>query len=194
MAVPSVSANSAASTDLDLVRRIREAGGAGFDELVDRHADDLYGLAMSQTGSDADARDLVQETFLAAYRQILKFEGRSSLRTWLVRILFNLAAKRRRSQRVRRATALDAPAGAAAEADPAMQHRSPAAGVEARIDVMAMLDTLTDEHRQVIVLRELEQMSYQEIAGALGVPVGTVESRLHRARQDLRKRFGDYFR
>jgi RNA polymerase sigma-70 factor (ECF subfamily) len=64
--------------------------------------------------------------------------------------------------------------------------------VDSRVDVMAMLDTLSDEHREIVVLRELQQLSYEEISAMLKLPLGTVESRLYRARQELRKRFGGY--
>jgi len=118
------------------------------------------------------------------------FRGESSVRTWLVRILVNRAAMLRRSRsRKPRAAELDenqaaAPASAAGAA--------PARDVEAKLDLTTMLAALSPEHRQVIVLRELEGLSYEQIAAALHVPRGTVESRLHRAREELRKRFAGY--
>ena len=178
--------------DDELMRRIRLGDPASFGGLVDRYADDLFRLAYSLVGNEPDARDMVQETFLGAFRRASAFAGRSTVKTWLMRILFNRVWKARRSRRVRRALSLDAPTGAAAESDGQMQSRSPAAAVEARQDVQVMLAALPEDYRQVIVLRELQRLTYDEIAGVLSIPVGTVESRLHRARKELRRRFAGY--
>lgn len=174
------------------MRRIRLGDPASFGGLVDRYADDLFRLAYSLVGNEPDARDMVQETFLGAFRRASAFAGRSTVKTWLMRILFNRVWKARRSRRVRRALSLDAPGGAAAESDGQMQERSPAAAVEAKQDVQVMLAALPEDYRQVIVLRELQRLTYDEIAAVLSVPVGTVESRLHRARKELRRRFAGY--
>ena len=182
-------------TDAELVRRIRGGDEAAFRQLVDRHADGLYGLACHALGSPADAEDVVQETFLGAFQRFGAFEGRSSVKTWLVRIMLNHASKLRRSKRVRRAVSLQEGAGEPGGPGPtagAPTTRSPAAAVESRIDVEAMLDALSPEHREIVVLRELRQLSYDEIADVLRIPRGTVESRLFRARQELKKRFGGY--
>jgi len=177
-------------TDDELVRRIRGGDEAAFRELVNRHGDALYAMAVAALGSAADAEDIVQETFLGAFRRLGAFEGRSSVKTWLVRILLNHVSKLRRSRRVRQAMSLDQQPGGLA--DRRLESRSPAAAVESRVDVAAMLRELSPEHRDVIVLRELRQMSYDEMAEALRVPRGTIESRLHRARQELKRRFGGY--
>lgn len=143
-------------------------------------------------GSATDAEDVLQETYLGAFRRLGAFEGRSSVKTWLVRILLNHASKFRRSKRVRRTAALPEQVGPEDGEAHGLQTSSPAAIVESRIDLDAMLGVLSPEHREVIVLRELQQMSYDEIASALAIPRGTVESRLHRARQELKKRFAGY--
>jgi RNA polymerase sigma-70 factor (ECF subfamily) len=175
--------------DDDLLRRARRGDGAALGRLVDRHAPRLYGLAVSLLGRRraADAEDVVQETLLGALRRVGAFQGRASVRTWLTRILVNQVSKFRRSRRVRVAESLD-------HADCADARPGPATAAERRLDLMTMLDVLSDDHRQVIVLREQEGMSYQEIASALGVPRGTVESRLFRARQELKARFGEYLK
>jgi len=176
-------------TDSELLRAIRGGDEAAFHELVDRHGDRLYALAYSLLGSRTDAEDAVQETFLGAFQRVDSFEGRSTLKTWLVRILVNQAYKTRRSRRVRRTEPIDVQK---ADDDGQLQNRSASIAVESRIDVQAMLDSLSAEHREVIVLRELEGFSYEEMAKALGVPVGTIESRLYRARQELKQRFAGY--
>ena len=188
---------STTETD-DLVRRLRAGDGEAFRELVKRFSGDLYGLAYSLMGNAADAEDVVQQALVGAVRGIASFEGRSSLKTWLFTILSNQAGKARRSRKLRQATPLDA-AGEAADAGargaarttPA-DTRSPAGSADVRMDVSAMLDALAPDHRDVIVLREIEQLSYEEIAVALGIPRGTVESRLFRARRFLRERFPAY--
>ena len=177
-------------TDDELVRRIRAGDEGAFRELVNRHSDGLYAMAYSALGSAADAEDIVQETFLGAFRRLGAFEGRSAVKTWLVRILLNHVSKLRRSRRVRQAMSLDNQPGGVA--DVRLQSGSPAAAVESRVDVKQMLLQLSPEHRDVIVLRELQQMSYDEMAEALRIPRGTVESRLHRARQELKRRFPMY--
>ena len=176
-------------TDAELVRRIRAGDGEAFRVLVERHSNSLFGLAYSLLGSAADAEDVVQETFLGAFRRLGAFEGRSAVKTWLTRILLNHASKLRRSRRVRKAESIESPA---ASADESLHTGSSATAVDSRVDVTKMLDALSPDHREVIVLRELEGLSYEEMAAALGVPRGTVESRLHRARQELKQRFSGY--
>jgi RNA polymerase sigma-70 factor (ECF subfamily) len=178
-------------SDAELVHRIRGGDQAAFRELVNRHGDSLYGLACSVMGNASDAEDVLQETLLGAFRRLAAFEGRSSVKTWLVRILLNHASKFRRSRRIRRTSVLPDEVGPEDGQTPAGPN-SPAAIVEGRIDLDAMLQILSAEHREVIVLRELQQMSYDEIAATLKIPRGTVESRLHRARQELKRRFAGY--
>jgi RNA polymerase sigma-70 factor (ECF subfamily) len=178
-------------TDAELVRRIRAGDESAFSELVNRHSDGLYRMACSLMGSTTDAEDVLQETFLGAFNRLSAFEGRSSVKTWLVRILMNHASKFRRSKRVRRTDPLPDQLGPAS-GDEGYAASSPAAAVESTVDVMQMLQTLSAEHREVIVLRELQQMSYEEISEALRIPRGTVESRLHRARQELKRKYEGY--
>jgi DNA-directed RNA polymerase specialized sigma24 family protein len=90
-------------SDLELLRRAQDGDDAAFEEVVGRHGRDLYGLAYFLTGQASDAEDVVQETFLGAYESMAVFQARSSVKTWLSRILVNQAAKHRRSQRVRKA-------------------------------------------------------------------------------------------
>ncbi len=166
-------------TDSELLRAIRNGEEAAFHELVDRHGDSLFALAYSLLGSRTDAEDAVQEAFLGAFRRAGSFEGRSSLKTWLVRIVVNQAYKTRRSRKVRKTEPIDLEGNQ--RSDRVLRVPTGSVAVESRIDVQAMLATLSPEHREVIVLRELQGFSYEEMAEALGVPVGTVESRLFRA-------------
>ena len=175
--------------DLELVRRAAGGDGAAFHALVDRHAAELMRLAVSLSATRADAEDVLQETFIGAYQGLRRFDGRASVKTWLKRILVRQAARHwNKSKRSRSALPIDA-----AETAPAPREMGAgAAGVDRRMDVAAVVRTLAPEHREVIVMREFDQMSYAEIAEVLQVPIGTVESRLHRARGDLRAKLQEY--
>jgi RNA polymerase sigma-70 factor, ECF subfamily len=185
-------------SDGEIVRRIRGGDVSAFDVVVARHGDDLYGVAFSMVGNAADAEDVVQQALLGAYRRITSFEGRSTLKTWLISIVMNQASKALRSRRVRRALSLDAaaeeggPTAAAGALAEAVSTPPATAAVDTQIDLVAMLATLSPDHRDVIVLRELQRMTYDEIAAALKIPRGTVESRIFRARRELRERFEEY--
>ena len=181
------------NSELELIRRAVGGDEAAFGEIVDRYANDLYKLAYSLTGNVADADDVVQETFIGAFKGLRRFEGRSALKTWLVGILVRQVARHKRYWRIRRAFSLDR-----LEEDSAFSLDKLQAGVVGRdpdikMDLHTMLNTLSSEHRAVVVLRELEGMSYKEMAEALRIPVGTVESRLFRARDEIRRRFKGYF-
>ena len=172
--------------ETELLKQFGRADPAASRMLLERHGSYLFGVAHALTGNAADAEDLVQETLLGALGGT--FRGESSLRTWLVRILTNQAGMlRRRPWKRAGHVGLDETPGPTAPATP-----DNTAGVEAKLDLSTMLAALSVEHRQVIVLRELEGLSYEEIAKALHVPRGTVESRLHRAREELRKKFRGY--
>ncbi len=174
--------------DSELVKQIGRGDEAGLRSLLDQHGRYLFGVAHALTGNASDAEDVVQETLAATLNASLsnKFRGESSVRTWLVKILANRAGMlRRRPWRRARHVELNAANEAAGAGG--------AGGVDARIDLTTMLAALSMDHRQVLVLRELEGLSYEEIAAVLHLPRGTVESRLHRAREDLRKRFEGYF-
>ena len=179
-------------TDAELLRKVRGGDGAAFRQLVDLHGDALFKLAYSLVGNAADAEDVVQETFMGRLRRLDAFEERASLKTWLVRILMNQASKWRRSRRIRRAGPIDAAAKSPAGASARLQVPSATEHVDRRADVMGMLDAMSPEHREVLVLRELQGLSYDEIAGALKIPRGTVESRLHRGRRELKRQFDGY--
>src|SRR5438067_1532021 len=168
----------------EFLRRLRRHEQAAFHELVAQYSQALFRVAYSMVGNAADAEDVVQETFTAAFAGISKFRGESTLKTWLMQILVRQSARVRRSRGRRLTIGIE-------NAEQPVHDPAPAA--DSRIDVIEMLQKLSPEHREVIVLRELQGMGYEEMALALKIPRGTVESRLHRARQELRERFGDRF-
>jgi RNA polymerase sigma-70 factor, ECF subfamily len=169
--------HNAEADDIELLHRSADDPRA-FHALVDRHAQRLYRLAVYLVGNASDAEDVLQETFIGAFRGLGSFEGRSSVKTWLTRILVTQAARWRRGRRGARP--MDESIAAAVA--------SPDAG----LDVKEAMRRLSPEHRQVLVLREFDGMSYEEMAEVLGVPRGTVESRLHRARSELREKLKAY--
>lgn len=179
------------TSDADLVKAAVGGDRRAFHTLVDRFAGDLFKLAMSLAVNRQDAEDVVQETFTAAFTGLRTFAGRSSVKTWLNGILVRQAAKTwHASKRLRLTAPLDSVDDAAMAGTMAVG--SAAAAVEQRIDLEAVLAMLSADHRQVIVLREVQGMSYEEMARTLRVPRGTVESRLHRARQEIQERLGAY--
>ena len=176
--------------DIELVRRVRQGDEAAFRRVVDIHGPRLYLLAMSMLGNREDAQDVVQETFVGAFRGLRGFQGRSTVKTWLTRILINNVSNLRRSRHLRKTVPLGEAEEQLGEALAELATETGRADV--RMDIAAVLSRLPQEHREVIVLREIQSMTYDEIAAALGVPRGTVESRLFRARQKLKEILGDY--
>ncbi len=167
-----------------LLDRLRAGDARAFEELVTAHQHRVYGVALRMLGNGAEAEDVAQETFLRAYRAIAGFRGEARLSTWLYGIAARLCLNRLASgerRRVRqgeeRLTRL-----ATGEADPAARLEQS----ELETALHRAIAELSDERRIVVVLRDLEGLSYEEIAAALDLEPGTVRSRLHRARMDLK--------
>lgn len=178
-------------SDAELLIQSGRGSQTAFNELINRHGRYLYGIAQGLSGNSADADDLVQETLIGALKA--NFRGEASVRTFLVSILIRQSGMlRRKKKRQAGWMSLAAETGQEGGAHPTTGAGESTSGTEARLDLSAMLQALSPEHRQVIILRELEQLTYEEIAVRLGIPRGTVESRLHRAREDLRRRFKGY--
>ena len=159
---------------------------AAFGGLVTRYQDRLYNTLLRLVGSPEDARDLAQDAFLQALAKLHTFQRASAFYTWLYRIAFNLAISRRR--RARPTTSIDRlreqTGSEPSDSGPGPEERL--AESERAAHVHAALAALGDEHRQILVLRELEGCAYETIAEVLEIPVGTVRSRLFRARMQLR--------
>lgn len=164
-----------------------------FGELVTRYQARLYNAALRVAGHPDDAADVVQEAFLNAFLALPTFKGDSEFFTWLYRIAFNAAVSQKRKKRP--TASLDA--GPADDprpepADPSEEVR-PGAALERTEDERALyaaLDRLSEEHRAVLLMKDIDGLKYEDIAAVLGVPVGTVRSRLHRARLELRDLLG----
>jgi RNA polymerase sigma-70 factor (ECF subfamily) len=152
----------------------------------------VFNLAARLLGDGEEARDVAQEVFLQVYRTLGRFEGRSSLKTWIYRIVVNQCHNRRRFWHRRRRDretpledcALPVPAPGGSSLSP----YDATLRLERTRQVQAALLQLRFEHRSVLVLREVEGLSCEEVATALGVPEGTVKSRLSRAREAMRRK------
>jgi RNA polymerase sigma-70 factor (ECF subfamily) len=171
----------------ELIRRSRKGDGQAFSTLVERYQRRVTGVAMAVVHNQDDALEIAQEAFVRAYQNLGKFEERSSFSTWLYRIAANLAIDRRR--REGRQVVLRGEEGeselARIPSGTGDSFKEAARGELAQ-RLSAALNELTPEHRAVILLREVEGLSYDEISEILDCPRGTVMSRLHYARGHLR--------
>lgn len=185
-----------AAVDASLVRRFVDGDEAAFVEIVNRYRGKIQGLTQNLLHDAADAEEITQDTFIRAYRGLARFRGDSSLSTWLHRIALNLARnrywyffRRRRHQWV----SLDRPLAedsdgtfadlvAAPDSDPARE----AATTEFTDLVATCMERLDQKHREILIMRNVLDLSYEEIARALRINVGTVKSRIARAREYLR--------
>lgn len=186
--------------DLELVARCQRGDSGAFDELVIRYRNRAFSMVYNMVRNEQDAWDLSQDGFLKAWKSIGRFRGQSSFYTWLYRILMNVSIDWLRRKQIAGGTEFDDTRGIQGVAPGATtvpkSELPPSAAisdkeVRARID-MAM-DRLSEEHRSVIVLRELNGMEYQEIADTLECSVGTVMSRLFYARKKLQTLLRDVY-
>ena len=173
--------------DRELVRRSQRGEQEAFGELVQRHQDKIYNFVFRSCGHAEDAGDITQRVFINAFRKIDTFKGDSAFSTWIYRIAFNQFISFRRERRHREAS-LTPRDEEGAGIEPA-EDRSPSEPMESeetRKKVQQAIDLLEEEDRRIILLKDLQGHSYDDIAAILGVPKGTVRSRLHRARLELR--------
>jgi RNA polymerase sigma-70 factor (ECF subfamily) len=165
-----------------------------FRRLVERHSRGVFQLAFRLTGSESDAEDIVQDTLLKAYRELKRFESRSSFRTWVHRITVNCAYDLLRQRPRHQAESLDAPAGQDVrgggiepEAEGSSRPDRLAFGAEIQECVRAALDLLTPTERTAFVLRHFEGCSLDEIGETLGLRMGATKHSIFRAVQKMRR-------
>jgi RNA polymerase sigma-70 factor (ECF subfamily) len=177
--------------DCRLIADCLDGRPAAFGELVRRYQDRLYNTVYRLVGNADDAQDITQEAFLNAYQGLGTFRGNARFFTWLYRIAINTAVSQRRKHRV--AIPLHVGQknhdGSMGPADPST-FDDPGHGLDQADQervIQDALNRLSAEHRTVIVLKDIEEQSYEAIASILNVPIGTVRSRLHRARLELRR-------
>ena len=183
------------SGDWELVQRAQRGDREAFRTLVERYQAKVAALAMGMLRSREDALDVVQEAFTKAYQGISRFKGQSGFYTWVYRIALNLCIDRQRRESRMPEVSLEppgrpddgalAPERAVTDGDQPFE-RARDAQIGRRL--REAISELTPEHRAVILLREVEGLSYEEISQALDCPKGTVMSRLHYARRQLQTR------
>jgi RNA polymerase sigma-70 factor (ECF subfamily) len=187
--------------DQQTLAQLRRGNWSAMEQLVSRYQERLYVTVLRMVNHPDDAADLVQETFVRAMQGLARFEGKSGLYTWLFRIAINLAISHRRSNQYRATVSLDD--GCADDEDSVNRQAAglrrqlvqrteedPAVSAERKLEherLTAALATLEPEFRAVIVLRDIEECDYDQMAAILEVPVGTIKSRLFRARLALRE-------
>ncbi len=174
-----------ADDDLALVARIRKGDAEALRDVVQLYQDRIFALIFGIVRDEHEVQDVAQEVFMKVFQRIDAFDERSKFYTWLYRVAVNAAKDHVKKRRRRPAVPL--------EDDTAIRDRregpgARAAGEETRRLVRDALDSLPEKYRVVLTLRELEGLSYNEIAAVLKVSLGTVESRLHRARERLKRR------
>jgi RNA polymerase sigma-70 factor (ECF subfamily) len=177
---------------------LRAGDAAAFNRFIEDRTSDVYALLYRLTEDAEEARDLTQETFLQAFRSIAHFRGDADLRTWLYRIAVNQARNRWRWWRRRRRGAtvsLDEPARDSEQTlasrlrdEGARDPERDTLAHEREKLIVAALATLARPYREAVVLRDIEELSYEEVAAALEISIGTVKSRLSRGRTELRRR------
>ncbi len=178
--------------DAECVKRVQQGDTDSFEVLVRRHQQATFNLVYRLVGDCDEAAEVAQEVFLSAYKSIHQFRGEANFSTWLYRIAFNHASTRRKSLNLaqQRYVPLETTEIIAdGRADPAKTMEQK----EVQERVQQALNSLDKDDAIIILLRDLQDIPYEEVAVMLKVPVGTVKSRLHRARQALKTRLAPYF-
>src|ERR1700757_357555 len=188
-------------SELDLVKRCQAGDTEAFDQLVTRFRTRVFAMIYNMVHNEQDAWDLAQDSFVKAWKSIGRFRGKSSFYTWIYRIVMNVTIDWLRKKQVK---------GAGAEFDDAIQlrHIDPASKTvpktealpyqtmergEIRARIEKAIDQLSPEHRAVILMKEIDEMQYHEIAETLGCSIGTVMSRLFYARKKLQSLLKDVY-
>ena len=163
-----------------LARRASDGDSEAFAELVRRHEGRVFSIALRMTGREEDARDAAQDAFVSAYRKLSSFRGDAAFTTWLHRVTVNATYDLLRKRSRAPEPVADVPETAAAS-----HEEDPAGRVAQQLEVREALALVPEEYRAVLVLRDMEDLPIEEVAEILGLPVGTVKSRCHRARVAL---------
>ncbi len=175
--------------DIDLISRFKNGDKSAFEEIVVKYKDKIYNLCRHMLGNAADAEDAAQDAFLKAYQALPKFEPDASLYTWLYRIATNTCIDRKRKP-VFESLFADSGEGGTLIHDPASDAPSPEKLYQSRQIGQALegcLGILSPKLRAIIILKEIEELPYEEIANTLEISMGTVKSRIARAREELQK-------
>ena len=189
--------------DRELLTRAQAGDMSAFESLVDRHEDQVYGLALRMTRSEADAAEITQDTFLSAYQHLSEFRGEAAFGSWVHCIAANNALMRLRRQKVvdivsdelagpeftERGSLADGP-----ESDWSKRADDKILEDELGRAIQAATDALPEGYREVFLLKDVEGLSYEEISEMVGISIPAVKSRLHRARLALREAIDAFYK
>lgn len=174
------------SSDQDLIDRYLAGDTRAFDELMDQHEDRVFAICLRTIGDRELALDAVQETFITVFRKVGQFEGKSAFSTWIYRVAVNTCYDvLRKAKRHKTDELPDGQDPVDPSSDDALT------SIELRPDITAALERLPEEFRPAIVLSDLEGLPLREVADIIGVPVGTVKSRVFRGRKLLAEALGN---
>ncbi len=184
-------------SDEELVKRVQEGNSEAFEELVRRYERKVYNIAYRILGNEEDATEALQDTFLRAYRFLPKFGFKSSFYTWLYRIATNVSITKLRNRKKKEAVSLDAPVPDSDDLtfdvpDTGQTPEEVFAQKRLREKLDQAVRELPEEYRVVVILRDLEGLSNEEVSRVLKLSVPAVKSRLHRARLALREKLAGY--
>ena len=186
---PSRPSKAARADEMALVKAAKAGDDRAFSQLVERYQRRVYALAYGIVRQREDAWDVAQDAFVKAYRNLSRFQGNSAFYTWLYRIAYNVSMDALRARSRRSAVDLEdnqaAEIAASEEAPPSTHPAEAVARRELAEVIHKAMSRLTDKHRAIIVLREIEGLSYEEMADVLKISKGTVMSRLFHARRNL---------
>jgi RNA polymerase sigma-70 factor (ECF subfamily) len=188
-------------TESELIRQAQNGNTGAFDELVGRFRNRVFGMIYNMVHNEQDAWDLAQDSFVKAWKSIGRFRGQSSFYTWLYRIVMNVTIDWLRKKQVKGSGAefddsielkdIDPASRTVPKADALPHEKMERQEIRARIE--AAIAQLSPEHRAVILMKEMEDMQYHEIAESLGCSIGTVMSRLFYARKRLQNMLRDVY-
>jgi RNA polymerase sigma-70 factor (ECF subfamily) len=188
-------------SELDLVKQCQAGNTEAFDQLVTRYRTRVFAMIYNMVHNEQDAWDLAQDSFVKAWKSIGRFRGRSSFYTWIYRIVMNVTIDWLRKKQVKGAGAefndaiqlkeIEPASRTLPKADPLPHERMEQSEIRTRIE--NAIAQLSPEHRAVILMKEIEEMQYHEIAEALGCSIGTVMSRLFYARKKLQNLLKDVY-
>jgi RNA polymerase sigma-70 factor (ECF subfamily) len=188
MATAALASRDLIKSDRELAERHRYGDEKAFEEVYERFVSMVYNLALRMGGNEADAADCAQETFLRVYRHLGSFRGKSNLKTWVFRIALNCCRSRYRKQATRRRY-VDFGGDEMIErtADSARNPEQHATAAQLSNQVQEALSEVLPAYREAVILRDLQGLTYEEMASVLGVRLGTVRSRIARGRERLRQ-------
>lgn len=186
------------SSDFELIDRILQGDNEAFGEIVLKYQGRVFNIAYRMLGSYEEAKDVAQEVFISVYKSLANFRKESSFYTYLYRIVLNLCKNKfKRLNQDARTVSLDDPIWTQEGEvrievpDSTYNPRQEFDKRDKEAKIQEAINSLEEDQKTVVVLRDIEMMSYEEISSALGINIGTIKSRLHRARQELKEKLKD---